>query len=307
MDPISISFCIKTNRKKEWKLVAVIASILSLGIDPEKMEILVTGDTDFTVIEGEMARRIRRIPDLPSAANGRLATMMNTLAREARHPWVCMFDDDVIFCEGWYEKVCLYLADHPDVDLCAFPIRNTDGSRFWDWAIHTEGRSILIDPRATDPRLYVTGTLGMLKREIWQTHKWDDSRGFYEFEDTDWSQRVIAAGHKPGFCTGAFVLHNDWRYFQVGPGIHRAKDFRESAAVSERPMANAIFRQFLDEMGKALEGVGGFAGDLRWKAVPALPVEDKAKLAELVAALGALEDRLREIGAAAKNLSDYAL
>ena len=85
MDPLSISFGIKTNRKKEWKLAAVIASLLAQGIDPGRREILVTGDTDFSVIDGEMARQIRPLPDLDSAANGRLPRMMNALAGAAVH------------------------------------------------------------------------------------------------------------------------------------------------------------------------------------------------------------------------------
>lgn len=307
MDPVSVSFCIKTNRKKEWKLISSIASILSLGIQPGHFEILVTGDTDFAFLDGEMAKHVRAVPDRESADNGRLATMMNTLAREAAHPWILMCDDDLVFCEGWYEKLCLFLAGNPDVDLCAFPIRNVDGSRFWDWAIFTEDRSILIDPRAQDPRMYVTGTIGLLRRAVWDAHKWDDSRGFYQNEDTDWSQRAIAAGCKVALCKAAYVLHNDWRYFQVGPGIHRSKEMADSVAVADRPLANSVFGQYLEEIRQALASLGGGVGDIRWQGLAGLNTEDKGRLAEIIGALGVVEDKLGEVANAVKTLRDLAV
>lgn len=308
MTPLSISFGIKTNRKKEWKLAAVVASLLAQGIDPERSEILITGDTDFSAIDGEMARRVTLLPDPDSAANGRLATMMNRLAGAARHPWICLCDDDILFTDGWYEKVCRFIEAHPEVDVCSFPIRNTDGSRFWDWAIHIDGAgSHLIDPVAADQRLYITGGMVLMKHEVWQSQRWDETRGFYQFEDVEWSRRVIAADFTVALCSSAFVLHNDWRYLQIGQGVKCIKDIGDVIAAADRPQANYVYRQFLAEAGKSLDQIGSALADLRWKQLPEMAAGgDAMKLAQAIEMLSRIETALANLGGATKKLGDYA-
>lgn len=307
MDPLSISFGIKTNRKKEWKLAAVIASMLAQGVEPGRREILVTGDTDFSVIDGEMAKQIRLLPDPDSAANGRLSKMMNNLAAAASHPWICLCDDDIIFTDGWYEKVCRFIAAHPEVDVCSFPIRNTDGSRFWDWAIHIDGDgSHLIDPGGADQRVYITGGMVLMKRKVWEAQRWDEERGFYQFEDVEWSRRVIADDFTVALCNSAFVLHNDWRYLQVGSGIKCMKDIGDVIAAANRPQANYVYRQFLDEAGKSIEQILAALEELRWKKLPELGQADPMKLAQAIELLGLVESSLSGLGGVTRKLGDYA-
>jgi hypothetical protein len=307
MDPLSISFGIKTNRKKEWKLAAVIASILAQGIEAAQREILVTGDTDFSVIDGEMAKQIRLLPDLDAAANGKLAKMMNTLAGAAIHPWICLCDDDIIFTDGWYEKVCRFIAAHPEVDVCTFPIRNTDGSRFWDWAVHVDGQSVLIDPNVADQRLYVTGGMVLMRREVWQKVQWNADLGFYQGEDVDWSRRMIAADFTVALCSAAFVMHNDWRYLQVGPGVKCLKDIGDAIAAADRPTANHVYRQFLEESGKSLDQMVAALQELRWKQLPDMAAGgDAMKLSQAIEMLGRVESALANLGGVTRKLGDYA-
>jgi hypothetical protein len=307
MDRVAISWGIRTNRKKEWKLVSMIASILAQAIDPENLEILICGDTEFTCLDGEMAKHVRLISDPQSAHTGRTSVMMNRMAREAKHSWICISDDDMIYCDGWYDKVCQFLSDHPHVDLCAFPLRNVDGSRFWDWAIHTEGRSQLIDPRVGDPRLYVTGGLLLMRREIWEANPWDETLGFYEGEDTEWSQRAIRSGANVALCTGAYAVHNDWRYLQVGPGVIRARDIKETMAAAGRPLANGIYGQYLTEAAKSLDGVCTFLNGLRWETLPGLDPNDKGKLAEIIHLLGQMEGEIGRLNDVGKQLAALAV
>ena len=306
MNTLSISFGIKTNRKKEWRLAAVVASMLAQTVDPGQSEILITGDTDFTLIDGEMARRVTLLPDPDSAANGRLATMMNRLAGAARHPWICLTDDDILLTDGWYEKVCHFIEAHPDVDVCSFPIRNTDGSRFWDWAIY-DGGPYLIDPVAADQRLYITGGMVLMKREVWEAQKWDETRGFYEFEDVEWSQRVVAADFTVALCRSAFVLHNDWRYVQIGQRVRRLPEMSDVIAAADRPQANFVYRQFLAEAGTSLDQIGAALADLRWKQLPDMAAGgDPAKLAQAIEMLSRIEGALANLGGATRQLGDYA-
>lgn len=307
MNRVGISWCIRTNRKKEWKLISVIGSILAQAVEPENFEILICGDTDFTCLDGEMAKHVRLLPDAESAHGGRTSVMMNRMAREAKHSWICFTDDDIFFCDGWYDRVCQFLADQPIVNLCSFPLRNIDGSRFWDWAIHTGGKSYLIDPRIPDPRLYITGGLVLIRRDVWEANPWDEKRGFYEGEDTEWSQRVIASGANVALCTAAYAIHNDWRYFQLGNGVKRAGDTREAMAVAARPIANGYYGQYLGEAGKALEDIRGALNGLRWEILPALGAEDQGKLAEIVHQLGQMEETIGRINEAGKQLAQLAV
>ena len=304
--PIAISFGIKTNRKKEWKLVSLVASILAQGLPADSMEILITGDTDFSCLDGRMAESVRLIPDPDSAADARISIMLNRLAREAAHPWICLCDDDIVLCDGWYEKVCHFIAEHPDVMACTFPLRNPDGSRCWDWSIHVDGRSALIDPGTPSPHLYLTGGIVMIRREVWDAHKWNESLRITDHEDVEWSQRVLKAGLPAGLCTAAYVLHNDWRYWQLGPGVKCSKDVRETIAVADRPMANAAYRRFLVEAGRSLASLSAALNELRWGGLPSLPTEDKAKLAEIIQALGVVEAGVSGLGEITKKLGDYA-
>lgn len=227
---VKISFGIKTNRKNEFKTIAVIFSILSQNINSENFEILITGDTDFKYIPETIFKsyKIRLIKDLESANNGKLATMLNTIVREARYDYVCSCDDDIIFTDGWYQKLCIFLKNNPSSKIISFPIKNTDGSRFWDWAYNdSQSGSQLANLGEKSNQVYVTGGMVVLHKQVWQTVKWDDSKGFYQKEDVDWSERVRKAGYTIEFCTHASVLHNDWRYFQSGTKVIKSKKLEE--------------------------------------------------------------------------------
>jgi Tfp pilus assembly protein PilF len=227
---VKISFGIKTNRKNEFKTIALIFSILSQNINSENFEILITGDTDFNYIPETIFKsyKITLIKDLESANNARLATMLNTIVREAKYDYVCSCDDDIIFTDGWYKKLCIFLKNNPSAKIISFPIKNTDGSRFWDWAYNdSQSGSQLANLGEKSNQVYVTGGMVVLHKQVWQEVKWDESRGFYQKEDVDWSERARKAGYTIEFCTHASVLHNDWRYFQSGTKVIKSKKLEE--------------------------------------------------------------------------------
>src|SRR5690606_39840715 len=66
-------------------------------------------------------------------------------------------------------------------------------SDLWDWATTggTKG-SVLLDYWDADPNAYITGGICVLKTEVLERVQWDDSRGFYESEDVDFSTRLKA-------------------------------------------------------------------------------------------------------------------
>jgi uncharacterized Rossmann fold enzyme len=254
---IPITFGIKTNRKNELKTIAVIFSILSQNIAPDKFEIIVTGDTKFRFIPKIVSEnyQIRLIEDLDAANNGKLATMMNTILREAAYTYVCSCDDDIIFTDGWYKKLCDFFVQNPQAKVISFPIKNTDGSRFWDWACNDEKLgSILANLGENGEKTYVTGGMVVLHKEVWRKVKWDESKGFYEKEDVDWSQRIRQEGYNIQFCLHASVLHNDWRYFQKGIKVVKTQKMEE--VLSHIPTAFQSFGSHSNSQYLSIEEKG---------------------------------------------------
>lgn len=199
-----------------------IHSILSQGIPADSFEVLITGKTDSPLLRSKFAQPVLFLPDSEAAEKGLLGRMYNTLAAHARFENICLLDDDIILLDGWYVKLVEFLKNQ-SFDVVAFPIKNTDGSRFWDWAAWQPGweAPALLPYNQTSPDQYVTGGMVLVKRSVWETVKWSDSLGFYQGEDSDWSHRAWVAGFKLAFCPSAFVLHNDWRYYRMGIGVSK--------------------------------------------------------------------------------------
>jgi len=128
-------------------------------------------------------------------------------------------DDDMLFHEDFYRG----LLEHGDgFDVMSCRILNPDGSRFWDWAAHGGPRGhSLMNYGEVDPWVYVTGGLCILRAEVFRKVQWDETFGFYQGEDVDFSERVKEAGFRISFNPHSTVTHNDPRYTQVGRGVLR--------------------------------------------------------------------------------------
>ena len=194
---MKITFGIRTNLRSPHKLVMGIYSILSQNIPVDSFEILITGKTNPSMLEGKLAQQIRLLPDPEAADKGLLGRMYNTLAAQAQFDNICLLDDDILLLDGWYVKLVESLKNQ-SFEVVSFPIKNTDGSRFWDWAAwRPEWEAPALLPyHQTSPDQYVTGGVVLLKRRVWETVPWSNSLGFYQGEDADWSHRTWAAGFK---------------------------------------------------------------------------------------------------------------
>lgn len=201
------SFCIITNGKRPEKLNASIASIRALNIP--NCEILVGGEVPAELVSG-----VTVVPVVDAARNGRLGEMRNRLTEQARYDHLVVADDDLLFHADFHSGLQQF-GDAWDV-LCV-RFLNPDGTRFWDWATHGgEYGHQLLDYTETDPYVYVTGGLCVLKGHVSDTVKWDEGRGFYQGEDVDFSARLRSAGITPRFNIHSTVTHDDDRYSQHG-------------------------------------------------------------------------------------------
>ena len=206
------SFCLITNGKRPEKLQAEIASIRALKIPA--YEILVGGEAP----EG-LPADVRIVPAVDAARNGRLGEMRNRLVEQAKYDHLVVADDDLLFHEDFYTGLKAYGEDW---DVLCVRFLNPDGTRFWDWATlgGPKGHKLL-DYDETDPFVYVTGGLCLLKAPVAERVQWDEGRGFYQGEDVDFSARLRHAGITPRFNKLSTVTHDDDRYTQRGDVIIR--------------------------------------------------------------------------------------
>lgn len=213
---MKISFGIKTNLRNETKTLITILSICEQKIPLSDYEILITGRTEFKYLTNMGLENIRLLPDKSSADNGKLGLMMNTLVANAKNDIICLMDDDFILLDGWYDTLVMWIKNTGNFDVLSFPVKNTDGTRALDNTSYRYNlkRSFLLRAHETSPNVYVPGGFVCFRKAVWESVKWDSNKGFYQAEDLDWSERVKANGFAIKHCPIAYVIHNDWRYYQ---------------------------------------------------------------------------------------------
>jgi glycosyltransferase involved in cell wall biosynthesis/Tfp pilus assembly protein PilF len=205
------SFCIITGGGRRAKLERQIASIRALQLP--QFEILVGGNV------ADVPNEVRTVDLADAARAGRLGKMRNELAKLAKFDHLVMSDDDIVFDRDFGKGLQRFGEGY---EAMAIRILNPDGSRFWDWACvgGTRG-SVLLNYWDADANVYITGGICVLKTTVLERVRWDDSRGFYQSEDVDFSTRLKAAGIPIRFNPFCSVLHDDDRYSRVDRRIFR--------------------------------------------------------------------------------------
>jgi len=235
--PAGYSFCIITGGGRRAKLERQIASIRALKLP--QFEILVGGDVT------DVPDGVQKIDLSQAARAGRLGKMRNALARLAKFDHLVISDDDIVFDEDFGKGLERFGEGY---EAMAVSIRNPDGSRFWDWATvgGTKG-SVLLDYWDADPNVYITGGICVLKTAVMERVAWDDSRGFYQHEDVDFSARLKTAGIPIRFNTFCKVLHDDDRYSRVDRRVFRFDDLLAHVLACHQSGEREETRRFLAE------------------------------------------------------------
>jgi cellulose synthase/poly-beta-1,6-N-acetylglucosamine synthase-like glycosyltransferase len=193
------SFCIITDGKEPVKTLRLIESIREQNVS--QFEILIGGDVPARL---ELAADVAiQMPE--KARMGRLGAMRNALCREAHGTILVVLDDDIILADDWAEGMEKY---GEDFDLLSCVIINPDGTRYWDWKTYKDGNNALLPYDQTSPDISLTGGLCIMKRQVFNAVQWDETRGFYENEDVDFTNRVKAAGLRIAFNPYSLVVHD---------------------------------------------------------------------------------------------------
>ena len=204
-EPFGLSFCVITGGQRPAKLKNLIESIHVQGIP--QYEIIVAGIH-------ENRPDIIYLPMPEAAAGGRTSVLRNTAAARSKYNHLVFIDDDIVLDEKWFAGIKPHLSKH---DFLACKLLNPDGTRHWDWSTFGGARGhALLDYDAVDDHLYLTSGICAIKTEVWEKIKWDETLGFGECEDVDFSQRVLKAGFRAYLCQESVAIHDDARYTQIG-------------------------------------------------------------------------------------------
>lgn len=139
------------------------------------------------------------------AMTGKLGLLRNTGCRLTNNPVLVVIDDDIYLAPDFYSG----LRDFgDDFDILSCKILNPDGSRYWDWKINVGGMNELLPYDQTSLDISLTGGLTIMKRRVFEKCPWDETIGFRQAEDVDWTNRAKAAGFGIAFNPHSTVTHD---------------------------------------------------------------------------------------------------
>jgi hypothetical protein len=254
---VSIGVCLGPGFNREW-LHNLIGSI-KRQIDPENHEILlIGGDPD----PNEFFDGCRLIPFDETVKSGWITRKKNILASEAKYDKLVITHDYYSFSPYWYEGIATYTEHHPDWRVLFHQIRTAEGYRSADWLVHPVCMNELLNahpevadvlmsvaPNENHPRYvcglpyhmkdlthtqYIPGGYFFVDREVVNNVPLDETRCWGEYEDVEWSERVISAGYKFEFVMNPEVYvtiqkPNKWRLFEMPPSVvQKLRDIYES-------------------------------------------------------------------------------
>ena len=254
----SISFCVATNAAKIEKTKKVIKA-LQAQITTKEIEVIVSGVT-APFEEDEELEQVKFVPAPDVANNGCLAELRNLSAKEAKGDVICWIDDDMLLPPGWLWQLESYSAEE-GWHAVGNRILNPDGSRFWDRSLIEPHVLVDYDHPSIDSRIYQTGGFWVVRKEVFEEHKWDGSLLIYADknqgrpnEDVDYTNRLRKDGYLIKFDKQNIVWHWDDAYTQaqVQKGVFqtlRKADIEKALGPQNFPPHSEQFINLLQMMG----------------------------------------------------------
>ncbi len=194
-----ISFCVMTGGHRPDRMEALIQSIEAQNIPA--FEILVCGNWHDDP-------RIDYRETKEWAATAAVCHMRNFNAARAQYNTIVILDDDVTFAPDWWER----MKHHTEFDLAGCRGLDPHGGRWWDYQKIERGNPlaspVLLDYREQHPGSYISGYFMMMRWEVWNAVKFDESRRNYQHDDIDFCHRAKDAGFTLKVFPDAVVTHH---------------------------------------------------------------------------------------------------
>ncbi len=225
-----VSFLVATNGARQTKTEVAVRSIQETAKGSSKRhEIIICGNVDpFAGLEG-----VRLVESKKAAEQGMLAQLRNAAAERAEEDVLVFLDDDILFSRGWLSRLETYTEEN-GWDVLGNRILLPDGGRYWDRASMGPHGLVDYDHPEDDQCLYQTGCFWVVRRDLFEQHKWNGSIEYYAEkqgqlnEDLELSVRLHQAGIILRFDKENWVWHWDDSYtewcFGDGRSVCARKD-----------------------------------------------------------------------------------
>ena len=213
MHDIPLTFGIITIYEDKNRLSEIVQNIRSLGVP--RYEILFVGGGDSSEIEGGDIAKI----DFDESVKPRWITRKkNILVQNSKYENIVLMHDYHVFDSQWYEEFKKFGTDW---DICSCPQHLINGARnpmdwsLWDKPGHGRAWALPYDDWNQTQYMYISGGFFMVKKHVMLEEPLDESRGWNEEEDVEWSMRV--RNKYVMKCNGqSIVRHNKW-HRHAGP------------------------------------------------------------------------------------------
>lgn len=186
--------------------------IITDGQEPDKLQRLLASISaqSFPEVEVIIVKDEKR--------EGHLGKLRNAGCKQAKFYRLIVLDDDMLLHPDFYPGLVKYYKAFGYGQVLSCRIVNPDNTRYWDWKAHENGKNWLLDYGDEHPSVSLTGGLCIFDKGIFDRVQWDETRGFYQEEDVDFSSRLKQAGIKIEFNPFSTVTH-DAPYTQIGTGV----------------------------------------------------------------------------------------
>jgi hypothetical protein len=214
MEDIQWTFGIVTGFEDHQRLEDIFDSIRRLSI-PEYEIILIGGNSNGFIPSVDDVRII----DFDESQKPRWITRKkNILVKEAKYDNIVLMHDYHVFDKDWYLN---FKSFGTDWEICSCPQYLITGNRnpmdwsLWDKPNHGRAWSLDYDDWSQTQYMYISGGFFIVKKHVLIEEPLDESRGWNEEEDVEWSMRV--RNKYAMKCNGkSIVRHNKW-HRHAGP------------------------------------------------------------------------------------------
>lgn len=214
MNDIKWTFGIVTGFEDYQRLDEILKSIRALSIPEYEIILIGGGNSEFVVFAEDV-----RVIDFDESQKPKWITRKkNILANEAKYDNIVLMHDYHVFDKDWYENFKYFGTEW---DICSCPQYLITGARnpmdwsLWDKPDHGRAWSLDYDDWSQTQYMYISGGFFIVKKHVLQQEPLDESRGWNEEEDVEWSMRV--RNKYVMKCNGGSVVrHNKW-HRHAGP------------------------------------------------------------------------------------------
>ena len=139
---------------------------------------------------------------------GKFTKKKNIITKEAKYENIVFMHDYISLDDNWYKG---FKNFNNNWDVCMNKIYNTDKSRYRDWVLYDDpkvnwpgggypqihgnnGHSMILPPYNYPSTKYMTisGAYWVAKKYVMQQQPLDESLGWGEGEDAEWSKRILS-------------------------------------------------------------------------------------------------------------------